>query len=72
MRAACSFLRQHSRRRDCGVTISEIFQNFFTTPNADLPQALRRKRRIAHHRLPDKVTMPQFFAEEYAVFCRGA
>jgi hypothetical protein len=41
MRAACSFLRQHSRRRDCGVTIFEFFQNFFTTPDADLQQALR-------------------------------
>jgi hypothetical protein len=31
-----------------------------------LQQALHRKRRIAHHRLPDKVTMPRFQFEEYA------
>jgi hypothetical protein len=73
MRAACSFLRQHSRRRGGDITIFGIFQNFFTTSNPDLLHVSQRKRRIAHH--PSckvvQVTMLQF-AEKYAVFCRGA
>jgi hypothetical protein len=68
---ASTFSSAGLRRNNFGI-FSELLRDF----NAGLQQVLRRKRRIAHHRLPDKVTLPQFAGDtrhfaRFARFARG-